>query len=60
MTAWVDRWALGLAWAFVGLRIVHSIVHLTCNHVGQRAIVFGVGNFVVLGMWGLFVWRVYG
>ncbi len=59
VTSWVDRWALELAWAFVGLRIVHSIVHLTYNHVGQRAIIFGVGNFVVLGMWGLFVWRLY-
>lgn len=60
VTSWVDRWALGLAWGFVGLRVVHSFVHLTYNHVGQRAIIFGIGNFVVLGMWGLFAWRVYG
>ena len=60
VTNFVDMWALYLAWAFVALRIIHSVVHLTYNHVGHRALIFGAGNFAVLGMWVLFLVRVYG
>jgi hypothetical protein len=46
-----------LAWAFVGLRIVHSLIHLTYNNVLHRLIAFAAGVFVVLAMWvRLLVW----
>jgi len=60
VTGWVDDWALGLAWLFVGLRIVHSAIHLTYNNVRHRLIPFAVGNLVVIALWGLFFVRMYG
>jgi hypothetical protein len=59
VTNWVDKWALYLAWGFVALRIAHSLVHLIYNKVGHRALIFGAGNLVVLGMWALFCVRIY-
>ena len=47
----VDMEAIYLAWLFVGLRIVHSVVHLTSNNLLQRLMVFAVGFFVLVGMW---------
>src|SRR4051812_40496854 len=29
-----------LAWIYVGLRLVHSVIHVTYNHVRHRLIVF--------------------
>lgn len=39
------------AWAYVGLRLVHSGIHLTYNRVGHRAVVFGLSNFVLIALW---------
>ncbi len=41
------------AWAFVGLRLIHSWIHLTYNNVIHRLWAFMGGNFCVLAMWGL-------
>lgn len=54
----VDAWVLGLAWTFVVLRLGHSLIYLTYNHVPHRAIVFGVGNVVVAAMWTLLLFAV--
>ena len=48
----VDVVAIYLAWAFVGLRMMHSVVHLTSNNILQRLMVFGMGFFVLVAMWG--------
>lgn len=40
-----------LAWAYVGLRVAHSLVHLTCNHVMHRFAAFGASNGVLIAMW---------
>jgi hypothetical protein len=43
---------LGLSWAFVALRIAHSLVHLKPGHsVLLRAGVFATGNVVLSVMW---------
>ena len=47
----VDAWSLGLAWLYVVLRIAHSLVHLTYNHVIHRMRVFALGAFVLLALW---------
>lgn len=47
----VDAWSVGLAWAYVALRIAHSIVHLTYNNVFHRLRVFAAGVAVLLAMW---------
>ena len=43
--------ALQLAWAYVILRVVHSVVHIGYNNVIHRLIAFAVGNFVLMGLW---------
>lgn len=50
----LDRTALIVAWAYVALRIVHSLIHLTSNNIRQRLVVFGLSNFVLLAFWVLF------
>lgn len=44
---------LGLAWAYVGLRVVHSLIHLSYNNVYHRLAVFVLSNGVLLAAWGL-------
>jgi len=54
----VDGPTLGLAWVFVALRLLHSAVHLTFNHVGARFAAFAASNLVLLAMWIRFMVRV--
>ena len=51
VTHHVDLIAFYLAWLYVALRVVHSVIHLTSNHVLQRLIVFAASTFVLIGMW---------
>ena len=44
-----------LAWAYVALRIVHSLIHLSYNHVLHRFLAFATSNVVLLGIWALLV-----
>jgi hypothetical protein len=50
----VDQTFLYLAWGYVGLRVLHSLIHLSYNNVYHRLTVFALSNFVVLAMWALF------
>jgi hypothetical protein len=43
--------AIGLAWVYVALRVLHSVVHLTYNHVIHRLILFAVSNGVLFTLW---------
>ncbi|MFT3996686.1 MAG: MAPEG family protein [Asticcacaulis sp.] len=49
---------LGLAWAFVGFRLLHSLIHVTINHVLWRLLAFGASVVVLAAMWVLFFVRV--
>ena len=40
----------GLAWAYVGLRVVHSLVQATVNIIPLRFAIFTVGSLVLLAM----------
>jgi hypothetical protein len=42
---------LALAWVYVGLRITHSVIHLTVNQVIMRMLAFAGSNFVLLALW---------
>jgi hypothetical protein len=42
-----------LAWTFVGLRVVHSLVHLTYNNVMHRMFPFAASTLVLAWMWSL-------
>jgi hypothetical protein len=45
--------AVAVAWAYVGLRIVHSMIHLTYNHVIHRLAVFALSSVALLVLWVL-------
>ena len=57
VSARVDLAFLVLAWAYVMLRAIHSLIHVTYNKVVHRLRAFALSNFVLIGMWGLFFWR---
>jgi hypothetical protein len=51
VTKSVDAIVLALAWTYVALRVIHSLVHLTYNNVIHRLSVFAASNVVLAGMW---------
>ena len=58
LTQQTDNVVMTLAWAFVALRIGHSIVHLSYNHVIHRLVLFAISNVVVSAMWVLLLYRI--
>ena len=50
---------LALAWAYVVLRILHSLIHITYNHVLHRFLAFAASNGVLIAMWVLLALRVF-
>jgi hypothetical protein len=51
LAARVDGYALTIAWVYVGLRAIHSIIHLTYNNVRHRLIPFAISNVVLATFW---------
>ena len=51
VTAKVEPWSVGLAWAFVAARIAHSLVHLTYNNVFHRLRIFGLSVVLLMALW---------
>ena len=58
VTHQVHRGPLGLAWAYVALRVLHSFVHLTTNNVRHRLMIFLLSNIVLVAIWIGFLRRV--
>jgi hypothetical protein len=58
VTRHVDPGLLRLAWVFVALRLVHSLIHLTTNRVRHRLIAFAASNVVLVMIWIRFVRQV--
>ena len=48
VTDGADQTALYLGWAYVGLRIVHSLIQVTVNHVMARFAVFSLSSIVLI------------
>lgn len=46
----VNDVTVGLAWLYVALRLVHSLIYFTYNHVIHRFAVFTASNFVVAAL----------
>jgi len=44
---------VGLAWAFVALRVVHSAIHCSYNKVRHRFAAFVLGALVLWTLWGV-------
>ena len=47
----VDATLVGLAWAYVGLRVVHSLVQATRNVIPLRFAIFTLGSIVLMVLW---------
>ena len=60
MTGGGDATALKLAWAYVILRVLHSLVQATFNRVVVRFAVFAVGSLVLVVMTVRELARVFG
>ena len=39
------------AWMYVGFRYLHSLIHVTYNHILHRLFVFAASGFVLIEMW---------
>lgn len=50
----VDQTALALAWTYVGLRAIHSVIHLSYNNVVHRLTAYALSNAVLAAFWIVF------
>ena len=41
---------VSLAWAYVSLRVIHSVIQLTSNNVSWRAASFATSSLILIGM----------
>lgn len=57
VTKTVSDGQLILAWAYVALRVLHSLIHVTINHILFRLLAFAGSVTVLLTMWVLFFVR---
>ncbi len=53
LTATATPLLVGLAWVYVALRIVHSLIHITYNRVFHRFVSFASSTFVLIVIWML-------
>jgi len=51
VSAGASTTTIALAWAFVGLRIVHSLIHLSYNQVVHRLAAFTASNVALVMLW---------
>lgn len=54
VTDTVTSMQLALAWTYVGLRVVHSFIHVTYNRVTHRFAAYLASTICLFLMWGLF------
>ena len=57
VTGTVDGVQVALAWGFAVLRIAHSLVHCTFNHVVTRFAIYAAASVCLWGMLALAGWR---
>jgi hypothetical protein len=55
----VTRGVVTLAWIYVGLRLAHSLIHLTTNRIPHRLLAFAASNFVLAALWLRFLGTVF-
>lgn len=54
-----DALLLGLAWAFVVLRVAHSVIHCTYNRVMHRFSVYFLGAICLWALWARLIWLLW-
>lgn len=57
LTQHADTLITSLAWVYVALRIGHSLVHLSYNHVIHRLALFALSNVTISAMWWVLLYR---
>jgi hypothetical protein len=57
VTGKVDPVVLGIAWTYVALRAIHTLIHVTYNNVVHRLTVFALSNLVLGAFWVVFFVR---
>jgi hypothetical protein len=57
VTQQADGLLVQLAWVYVALRVLHSLIYLTYNNVMHRLAAFASSVFVLLGIWVLLFTR---
>jgi hypothetical protein len=51
VTGGASTLAIAIAWAFVALRVVHSLIHLSYNRVLHRLTAFSAANAALVALW---------
>jgi hypothetical protein len=51
VTGGASSLTIALAWAYVALRVVHSAIHLSYNHVVHRLTAFTLSNVALVLLW---------
>ena len=46
------------AWGYVGLRTLHTLIHVTYNRVVHRFLVYIASTLLLFGMWAVFLARI--
>lgn len=54
LTGLTDTLQATLAWVYVGLRTLHSFIHLTYNRVKHRFLAYSASTVCVFLMWAVF------
>jgi hypothetical protein len=47
----INDFVIVLAWGYVAFRLIHSIIHITSNHVLYRMLTFAAGCVSLMIMW---------
>lgn len=53
----VDSASVWLAWLYVLLRVLHSVIHLSYNRVTHRLLAFALSNLALIALWVVFIVR---
>jgi hypothetical protein len=53
ITAGSSRLAVCIAWSYVVLRVVHSLIHLSYNGVIHRLSAFALSNAALISLWAI-------
>lgn len=59
LTGGADSLAVTIAWVYVGLRVVHSLVQVVIGKVGLRFLVFTAGTFCLFFLAGREALRIF-
>ncbi len=54
----LDAAFVAAAWGYVGLRALHSLIHVTYNRVVHRFLVYVASTLLLFGMWIAFFARI--